>query len=339
MKRLLYRVGVVLLALGSLVVLLTPALGQGEETATVISLRAPLHEEASAQSATVAMLSRGTVLTVLDFAESRTWMQAETADGLVGWISVVHVWIHGPYVPPEDGLTRTVIDGRADDWERFTGPFTDAVGDTSGAVDIRAVRSFMNESYLYVLVEASGDLRAVRLLLVDLVTNTAGEYRTYQYALPRHQVGTLFVVTEEQGEARSVADGLDYRDEAIEFRIPLESLDTPDSLNLVAVRAQELVGGELVTTDELVDVMPTVVTLEVEPDVNGAVGNERLNLRAAPATGRVLRVLPPEEPLRILGRSADSAWLYVRVADTLQGWVSAEYVETDLVIDTLSVEP
>ncbi len=338
MKRLVYCAGMMLLALSLFLVPAILAQGQREETATVTSVQAPLHTEPSAQSESLILLRRGTLLTFLGLDESRAWAQVETPDGLRGWVSTVHVRLNGPYIPPADGLTRTVVDGRADDWERFTRPYTDAVGDSTGDVDIVAVRSFMNAEYLYGLVEVQGDPRAARLVLVDIVTNKGGEYATYQYALPRDRAGTLFVVTEQAGEARDASAAIAARDTAIEFRIPLALMDSPDSLNLVGVHVQEATPEGLVTTDELTEIMPAVVTEEVEPEPDGEIVDARVNFRAAPYDGRILRVLPPGEQLRILGRSEDSRWLLVRLDDTLTGWVSAEYVSTDEDIASLPVE-
>mgnify|MGYP005844141857 FL=1 len=227
-------------------------------------------------------LSRGTLLIFLGLDESLSWAEVKTPEDVIGWVSVVYLRLNGPYVPPPDGITRTVVDGKADDWERFTRPFADEAGDTTGNVDILAARSFMNDNYLYVLIEATGDLRQARLVLVDIVTHRDDEYFTYQYALPRRQAGTLFIVTEEQGESRDASGVVAARDEAIEFRMPLDLIDRPDTFNLVSVQVQELTADGLATTDALQEVMPTVVTLETEPVPDSTVTGARVNLRAAP---------------------------------------------------------
>ncbi|GAB4527457.1 MAG: hypothetical protein Kow0063_02750 [Anaerolineae bacterium] len=338
MKRLAYRVGAFFGVLALLLVSLSLAWGQGEETATVTSLRAPLHTEPTAQAETLLMLPEGTLLRFFELDDSLAWAHVETPDGVSGWVSTFHLRLNGPYIPPEDGLTHTVVDGRADDWDRFTRPFTDEAGDSSGNVDILAVRSFMNDAYLYVLIEASGDLSRADLVLVDIVTNTDGNYRTFQYALPRIRPGTVFVVTEQEGEARDASGVVHARETAIEFRMPLELIDSPDTFNLVAVEIQESAGGGLTTTDRLEEVMPTVVTPEVEPTPNARVADVRLNLRTAPGAGRILRVLLPDEPLSLMARTEDNQWLLVRLADTRQGWVAAEYVVPEIDIASLPVE-
>ncbi len=325
-------VGVTLLVLG----LLLPAsvvLGQGgDETASVIS-RAPLHTGPSAPSETIAMLSRGTLLYVLGMDESLRWIQVETPDGLTGWVNIDHLRLNGPYIPPADGFTSTAIDGRADDWGRFLRPYPDEIGDSSGTVDITAVRSFLNREYLYVLVELQGDPDNVDLFLFDIVTNNQGVYSTYQYALPRLRAGTVFVISEEAGQARAASGVITARDTALELRMPLALLDNPPALNLVAVRIEE---GNTVT-DELSTVMHAVVTLESEPPLNGTVVNYRVNFRAAPRDGQVLAVLDPGTALSLMGRTADGQWLLVRRENASQGWVAAQYVETAIDLSTLPV--
>jgi SH3-like domain-containing protein len=322
-----------LLAAILIVVLCMPwvmTLAQGDETATVTSFRAPLHAEADARSGTLANLPRGTLLSVNGRDDSGAWLQVTTPDGMSGWVSVVHVLQHGPYRPGEDEPLYTLVDGRADDWARFVHPYTDPTGDSTGSVDITVVRSYLNDGFLYILIEATGNLANAQLVLVDIVTNQDGVYGTYQYALPPRRAGSLFVLTESAGETRDASSVVSARDEAFEIRIPLELLDNPPAVNIVKVSVQEQTAAGLVTTDELEEVMPAVVTLESEPSPNAVVVDERVNLRAAPVSGRILRVLNPGEPLSLIGRNADGSWLAARMDDGSMGWLTARYVQPDV---------
>lgn len=70
----------------------------------------------------------------------------------------------------------------------------------------------------------------------------------------------------------------------------------------------------------------------------GAVNVEALNLRAGPGLNYlVLRVLKKDQALTLLGRSADSAWLDVRLANGTGGWVYAAYVATKAELGRLPV--
>jgi hypothetical protein len=330
MKTYLNQVVRLLLVLMVLAVPVALVSAQGDETVSVTSFRALLHTEPTAQSETIARLPRGALLTFVAFDEGKTWVQVETEDGVSGWISLAHVYLNGPYTPPADGLTRIALDGQADDWANFVRPYVDEAGDATGDVDLQAVRSFMNDTYLYVLVEVAGATVDVDLLLVDIVTNTNGVYAAYQYALPGRRAGTLFAITDEGPQARDASGVEVVRGDAFELRIPLDLIDTPLALNLVAVSVQA--DGE---ADELAAVMPAVVTREVEPSIDGTIPQYRVNLRAAPVNGRVLEVLIPGVEFSLIGRTADAAWVQVRLPEAVVGWVSAEYVATE--VDLMSL--
>jgi uncharacterized protein YraI len=61
-----------------------------------------------------------------------------------------------------------------------------------------------------------------------------------------------------------------------------------------------------------------------------------LRLRAAPTTeSDILRLLDAETPLTVLGVSPQQDWLNVRVPDGALGWVSAEYVDVFIDLNTL----
>ncbi|MBN1964493.1 MAG: hypothetical protein JW910_07590, partial [Anaerolineae bacterium] len=293
MKRLLLRAGMCAFILGALLSILPPVVwgqGPGDETVSVTSLRAPLHVGPSAQTETLVMLPRGSLLLFLGQDESLNWVEVETDDGTTGWVSIAHVRLNGPYIPPESGVTWNAVDGVADDWDRFLLPYEDVIGDSTGEGDIRAVRSFINDGYLYVLIQMEGSLENVALLSVDIVTNTEGNYATYQYALTPRRAGTLVVISEDAGTARDASSVIDaWGDEAVEFRMPLELLDSPPGVNIVAVRVEEVTDGGVVATDELAVVMPAVVTTESEPVPDAMIVDERVNLRAAPANGRIMR--------------------------------------------------
>ncbi len=335
----LHRSGVLLLILTLLLVTAFSALGQGEEeTVSVVSEAAPLRTEPDIESEILASLPRGTLLIFIRYDESKGWVQAQTQDGMAGWLEADQVHINGPYIPPEDGVSRIYVDGKAEDWERFYVPYTDEIGDSTGAVDLRAVRSFMNDQYAYILVEVDGDPTNINLLLVEIVTNNDGVYQAYLLALPPRGSGTLFEVTEEAGVARDASTINSYREEALEIRLPLALLGDPAAFSLVGVSIREETRAGLVVTDDLREVMPAIITLETEPSLDGQTSTGvRVNLRAAPVNGDILRVLDPETPLSLMGRTFDSQWIYIRLSDAFPGWISAEYLTSETQISDLPI--
>jgi uncharacterized protein YraI len=68
------------------------------------------------------------------------------------------------------------------------------------------------------------------------------------------------------------------------------------------------------------------------------VGDVRVNLRQAPVDGEILRVLEPGTEVVLAGRNEEAAWLLVRLADgSGSGWVSAEYVRTEVTLSGLAI--
>lgn len=64
------------------------------------------------------------------------------------------------------------------------------------------------------------------------------------------------------------------------------------------------------------------------PPITAYVGGaQRINFRVAPSeTAEVIDALTPGDPLRVLQQSADGAWLNVRTADGLEGWVATRLI-------------
>jgi uncharacterized protein YraI len=69
-----------------------------------------------------------------------------------------------------------------------------------------------------------------------------------------------------------------------------------------------------------------------------SVNVDALNLRAGPGFGHlILRVLPYDQALNLIGRSKDGAWVEVRLPDESGGWVYARYLKTQAAVGKLPV--
>ncbi|GEM_PF-1068230 len=63
-----------------------------------------------------------------------------------------------------------------------------------------------------------------------------------------------------------------------------------------------------------------------------------LRLRSSPGTaGGVVTLLPANTPLSVIGRTADSAWVQVVLADGTSGWVAAQYLTLNISLSVVSV--
>jgi uncharacterized protein YraI len=75
-----------------------------------------------------------------------------------------------------------------------------------------------------------------------------------------------------------------------------------------------------------------------DPAPVAQVNAANVNLRTGPGINYpVLRILPEGQAITLLGRMPDNAWLYVQLADTIAGWINADYVTGDSPITDLLV--
>jgi SH3-like domain-containing protein len=73
--------------------------------------------------------------------------------------------------------------------------------------------------------------------------------------------------------------------------------------------------------------------------LRGVVNVQGLNLRVGPSGGhKILRQLAEGTQVEIQGRSENMEWLLVRLSSGTQGWVFAEYVDTQAVIASLPLK-
>ncbi len=82
---------------------------------------------------------------------------------------------------------------------------------------------------------------------------------------------------------------------------------------------------------------PTATATQT-PIPDAAVGETLTNLRSGPAVGfGILSEVGPGAPLTILGKSADSEWLQVRIPDGTEGWMFYLPVELYIPIETIPI--
>jgi uncharacterized protein YraI len=79
------------------------------------------------------------------------------------------------------------------------------------------------------------------------------------------------------------------------------------------------------------------VTIPVQVRVEGGAN---LNVRSQPSpTASILTRVPSGTELAAIGRTADSQWLLVRLADNTQGWVAVQFVTAGNDVGVLPVAP
>ncbi len=78
--------------------------------------------------------------------------------------------------------------------------------------------------------------------------------------------------------------------------------------------------------------------VQPQPDGRVLMMDTRLRLRDAPSfSSNTLDGIDPGAPLMLIGRTADSNWLYIRTQDGLVGWSNAAYITVNIDLANLAV--
>jgi len=132
-------------------------------------------------------------------------------------------------VPKE---TNIKIDGDSSDWVSYEVLFTDSEGDAqAGGFDIAALRAFMNDKYLYVLVETHGP--SMDYIQVDLDVSVGG--RDFIISFHPQESSTGFMGDVTGGEFKEIGQIIRSQSaaaEAMEFKLPLSVFGDISALTL-----------------------------------------------------------------------------------------------------------
>ena len=116
--------------------------------------------------------------------------------------------------------TRIVIDGRADDWSDYPTLRVDGQGDSDeGGFDLKSVRAFTNDQYLYLLLDAYGDIGEYVQIDLDIDINGDGDREYMATFRPRTNRRDFGDFTSGQGVWDTMKGG--DAAEAVELKMPL----------------------------------------------------------------------------------------------------------------------
>lgn len=223
--------------------------------------------------------------------------------------------------PLPDGYTWIAIDGDAADWD----PTLPLVSDDSDAAQPTRTRTFRNDEYLYLLVEAASTLdeASLSLILTPQVSNTAAvEVRV-------DSAGVWQLV---DGKPALLSDAaVTLSGSTLEARIPLRVVGNNDVLELSRLC---LGAGEAADCHDSAFSIPRVierdpVVLRIDGTPLATINNParvNVNLRAGPGTDfPPVTGLPNGTIMAALGRDTTGAWLYIENA-RYAGWIFASLV-------------
>lgn len=141
--------------------------------------------------------------------------------------------------PPssESVITPVVIDGQPDDWADYPVLLTDREGDTfKGGFDLKSVRTFTNDQYFYLLLDAYGDIG--EYVQVDLDIDVDGDgnqdyMATFRPRTGRRDFGDFTSGKDVWGPMRG---GSAAEDNIVEFKMPLTLIAGRKSFTLMRIR-------------------------------------------------------------------------------------------------------
>ncbi len=146
------------------------------------------------------------------------------------------VTVRVPAPDPADNETRIIVDGRAADWERRSVLYDDPVSDAeAGFPDVGSIRAFVNNAALYLLVETRDADASFHSFEIEF---QAGQRRLWIAWSPTWGNGP-FAVVDKTTEWVYIGETTYSRfalDEALEARIDLRDLGSPEEVNLSEVR-------------------------------------------------------------------------------------------------------
>ena len=137
----------------------------------------------------------------------------------------------------EATFTQIVIDGQPDDWSDYRILKYDQSGDTfKGGFDLKSVRAFSNDQYFYLMIEAHGEIGEYVQIDVDIDINGDGNQDYMATFGPRTGVLGFGDFTSGEDVWRSMVGGWAAEEVVVEFKMPLEPIDSCESFTLMNIR-------------------------------------------------------------------------------------------------------
>ena len=134
-------------------------------------------------------------------------------------------------------LTRIIIDGQPDDWSDYRILKYDQSGDTSkGGFDLKSVWAFTNDQYLYLMIEAHGNIGEYVQIDLDIDVNGDGNQDYMATFRPRTGRRDFGDFSSGQRNWESMKGGSAAEGEVVEIKMPLELIGGCESFTLMNIR-------------------------------------------------------------------------------------------------------
>lgn len=152
-------------------------------------------------------------------------------------VILIAIALCGKALVQEYPVTEVSIDGLVGDWSDYRILKYDYNGDASGGgFDLKSVRAFTNDRYLYLMLDAHGDIGEYVQIDVDIDADGDGDQdymATFQPRTGRRDFGDF---TSGEGNWRSMEGGSAAEGEVVELKMPLGLIGGCESPTLLNIR-------------------------------------------------------------------------------------------------------
>ena len=168
--------------------------------------------------------------------------------------SATPIFTETPTITPEPSTTRVLIDGQAEDWGIYPTLLTDWEDDASmEGFDLKSVRAFTNDNYLYLMLDSYGDIGDyVQIDLdIDIDGDGALDYRvSYHPRLSQHE---LVDFTGSEPFRSMMMESFSAEGEVVEVKLPLGLLGGKENFIVREIRVMsgECCEADWITIDEM----------------------------------------------------------------------------------------
>lgn len=168
--------------------------------------------------------------------------------------SATPVFTETPTITPEPTTTRVLIDGQTKDWDIYPTLLTDWEDDASTeGFDLKSVRAFTNDHYLYLMLDSYGELGDYAQIELDIDIDGDGAQDYIISFDPRLSQHDLEDLTGGESFRSMMMGSFSAEGEVVEVKLPLRLLGGKENFIIrdIRVMAGECCEADWVTIDEM----------------------------------------------------------------------------------------
>jgi hypothetical protein len=224
------------------------------------------------------------------------------------------------WLPLPEGMTWIAVDGSGAEWDSDLEAIPDQDGDTaSGGTNIEQVRTFLDDQFLYLLVETSQPPSAEVSVEVQFDTDNDGQLDHTVSIQPDRTT-----VTTGEGQQIDVLDAMAAYGDTIEVRLPQRAIPPSQGIDSICLRPGDQEADCVIQPINIPASGTTALTEITRTDglIATVQSNQRVNLRRTPDTEQPpLMTIANGSMFTALGRDESGEWVYVQNARH-EGWLA-----------------